>query len=238
MFSLASIKDFVAGRVLARMAPGRTKRGLLALAFAIVAFVVPLGTANPVPRSEPQAGIRIGPDHSLIIIWSGEVFPGMADYVRAAYLKYSAEDTPRVFLVLNSPGGSVSEGERVIRVLQEIKQKHRLITVVAQGSMCASMCVPIYLQGNDRLAAGASIRVFHEVTVEDENGTKTDPEITLVLFTRYYIPAGVSRDWLDSILPSMKNANLWMSGNQLVVLKTGIVTVLLDERTPRPEITA
>jgi hypothetical protein len=53
----------------------------------------------------------------------------------------------RVVLFLNSAGGQVDEGDRVIHLLDRIKPTHRLITVVLDGSLCASMCIPVFLPG-------------------------------------------------------------------------------------------
>jgi hypothetical protein len=47
----------------------------------------------------------------------------------------------------------------------------QLITVVPHGKLCASMCIPIFLQGEDRLAARASVWIFHEVAQRQANGT-------------------------------------------------------------------
>src|SRR5262249_51693233 len=61
--------------------------------------------------------------------WSGPILPGMADYLRAALDTY-ATSSHRVVLFLDSVGGQVEEGDRVIHVLDEIKQTHHLITTV------------------------------------------------------------------------------------------------------------
>ena len=62
----------------------------------------------------------------------------------------------RVVLFLDSAGGQVGEGDRVIEALNEIKLRHQLITVVPHGKLCASMCIPIFLQGEDCLAAATA----------------------------------------------------------------------------------
>ena len=57
---------------------------------------------------------------------------------------------------------------------------------------------------------------------------------TLRLFRKYYIPAGVSMDWLKSIAPIIKKANLLQSGGDLISAKSGIIMYLageLDRRT-------
>jgi hypothetical protein len=71
---------------------------------------------------------------------------------------------------LDSAGGQVEEGDRVLAVLNEIKLLHQLITVVPHGKLCASMCIPISLQGEDRLATRASLWIFHEAAQRQANG--------------------------------------------------------------------
>src|SRR2546429_435129 len=117
---------------------------------------------------------------------------GMADDLRTAFDKYGRV-LDRVVLFLDSAGGQVEEGDRVIAILNEIKLRHQLITVVPHGKLCASMCIPIFLQGEDRLAARASIWLFHEAAQRQANGVlHTDPAGTWRLFRKYYAPAGVS----------------------------------------------
>jgi hypothetical protein len=85
----------------------------------------------------------------------------MADYLRAA-LDTDTTSAHRVVLFLDSTGGQVEEGDRGIHVLDEIKPTHRLVTAVLNGKLCASMYIPIFLQGDDRLAARTSSWIFHE----------------------------------------------------------------------------
>jgi hypothetical protein len=145
----------------------------------------------------------------------------MADYLRSALGRYGTL-SHRVVLFLNSAGGQVEEGDRVIQILNETKQTHRLITEVLDGKLCASMCIPIFLQGDDRLAARASLWIFHEAAKPGANG-KERTDMTLCLFRRYYVPAGVSMDWLKSIMPIIKHANLSQTGGDLISAKTGII---------------
>src|SRR5205823_1291901 len=132
-------------------------------------------------------------DGSLIIEWSGPIVPGIADYLSGALDKYRSL-AHRVVLFLDSAGGKVDEGDRVIHILDEIKQTHRLITVVQDDKLCASMCVPIFLEGDDRLAGGTSLWIFHEANRRGAN-RKERIEETLRLLDRYYAPAGVSARW-------------------------------------------
>jgi hypothetical protein len=131
----------------------------------MAALTPPVGAADAASDEgspAPTSSLEFNPqDGSLNIEWSGPIVPGMADYVRGAFDRYGARSR-RVVLFLDSAGGKVEEGDRVICLLDEIKQTHRLITVVPDGKLCASMCVPIFLKGDDRLAGRASLWIFHE----------------------------------------------------------------------------
>jgi hypothetical protein len=106
-------------------------------------------------------------------------------------------------------------GRRVLAVLNEIKLLHQLITVVPHGKLCASMCIPISLQGEDRLATRASLWIFNEATQRRANGVlRTDTAETWRLFRKYYAPAGVSMHWLKGIAPMIKEADLWQTGGR------------------------
>jgi hypothetical protein len=55
------------------------------------------------------------------------------------------------------------------------------------------MCIPIFLEGHGRLAARASLWIFHEAAQWQTNDEKrTDMAETWRLFRKYYLPAGVS----------------------------------------------
>jgi hypothetical protein len=221
--------------IVARLSGLAIRRGALA-GLAVVAVGLPLGSAIAAPDEQPAATASVDfdkKDGTLYLAWSGQIAPGMAEYVRTAFAKY-ATVSHRVVLLLNSGGGQVEEGERVIHILQEIKQTHRLTTAVLHGKICASMCINVFLQGNDRAAARASLWVFHEAAKREADGTeRMDMEETLRLFRRYYVPAGVSAEWLKTIVPKIKNANLWQTGGDLIAAKTGIIMYPLENQTPR-----
>jgi len=169
----------------------------------------------------------------LDIEWSGPIVAGMADDLRTAVGRYET-DLKRVVLFLDSAGGQVEEGDRVIGVLNEIKRRHRLATVVLHGKLCASMCIPIFLQGDDRLAARASLWIFHEAGQRQATGEqRTDQTETWRLFRKYYAPAGVSMHWLNSIAPMIKEAALWQTGGDVISAKSGIIMHSLGDRTER-----
>ncbi len=209
----------------------------LAAAVAVAMLTLLLASANAAPGEErPVAGSSLEfnkEDGTLYIDWSGPIVAGMADDLRAALGKYGTT-LNRVVLFLDSAGGQVEEGDRVIEALNEIKLRHQLITVVAHGKLCASMCIPIFLQGEDRLAARASVWIFHEAAQPQANGQqRTDTAETWRLFRKYYAPAGVSMHWLKSIAPMIKEADLWQTGGDLISAKSGIIMHPLGDRTER-----
>src|SRR5262245_41536266 len=180
----------------------------LAAAVAVAMLTLLLASANAAPGEErPVAGSSLEfnkEDGTLYIEWSGPIVAGMADDLRAALGKYGTT-LNRVVLFLDSAGGQVEEGNRAIEALNEIKLRHQLITVVPHGKLCASMCIPIFLQGEDRLAARASVWIFHEVAQRQANGQqRTDMAETWRLFRKYYLPAGGSMNWLKSIAPMIR----------------------------------
>jgi hypothetical protein len=96
------------------------------------------------------------------------------------------------------------------------------------------MCIPIFLQGEDRLAARASLWIFHEAAQRQANGERrTDLAETWRLFRKYYVPAGVSVSWLKSTAPMIKGADLWQTGGDLISAKSGIIMHPLGDRTER-----
>jgi hypothetical protein len=161
------------------------RRACLAAAVALAALAPPLAPANAASAEEQAAASASldfnEEDATLYIEWSGPIVGGMADYLRSALGKYGTL-SHRVVLGLNSAGGQVEEGDRVIQILNEIKQAHRLVTEVLDGNLCASMCIPIFLQGDDRLAARASLWIFHEAAKPGANGKeRTDMPVPQVL---------------------------------------------------------
>jgi ATP-dependent protease ClpP protease subunit len=209
----------------------------LAAAAAIAVLTLLLASANAAPDEEqPAAGMSLEfnkEDGTLYVDLSGSIVAEMADDLRAALGKYETT-LNRVVLFLDSAGGQVDDGDHLIEVLKDIKLRHRLITVVPHGKLCASMCIPIFLQGEDRLAARASIWLFHEAAQRQANGLlRTDTAETWRLFRKYYAPAGVSMHWVKGIAPMIKEADLWQTGGDLISAKSGIILHPLGDRTER-----
>jgi len=195
-------------------------------------------TAGPPAGAEPRVQTFVQ-DDTLFIGYTGEVVPGMAKFIASEFLKYRGI-THRVVLILDSGGGQVGDGKKVIEVLCAIRQTHQLETAVLQGATCASMCVPIYLQGTERHGAASSLWLFHDaIKASGEDGAQTvaDEDETLRLFRRYFVEAGVRVGWINHVLRKIAHGcNFWQTGRDLVAATAGVITGELGDVTERPEL--
>lgn len=171
---------------------------------------------------------------TVVLSWEGSIAAPMAEQMEAAIAAF-ASSRRRFVLAMNSGGGSVSEGEKVIALLRRLKTTHLLDTVVGQGSRCGSMCVPIYLQGQNRVAGKSSSWLFHEVTRPGSQygRLKRVSDSDRILIEKYWIPAGVSRDWVQRMRVEADNHDWWQTGNDLINDKAGIITRAIDNRRAR-----
>src|SRR5262245_50977069 len=98
----------------------------LAAAVAMVALMPPVAAAKATPDEQwpaPTSSLAFNKhDGTLNIDWSGPIVPGMADYLRTALDTYGTA-SHRVVLFLDSAGGQVDEGDRVIHLLDEINKR-------------------------------------------------------------------------------------------------------------------
>jgi hypothetical protein len=130
----------------------------------------------------------------------------------------------------------VHEGERVIALLQTIKKTHRLYTGVLAGKKCGSMCVFIYVQGQKRFAAPASIWLFHEVSRTDKHTHKIyelDREQWERLIAKYWIPAGVNPNWIAEMKQHTFQTDYYQTGQDLLDHDSGIVHKALSDEHKR-----
>jgi len=212
-------------------------RSILA-AFAFTLVLVAQGlpaVAMDLPRGELRVGFsntRVG---TLVMTWQGPIMAPMANQIRDAFESRKRQAT-RLVLRINSHGGSVAEGERVIEMLRQIKSTHELETVVAQGDVCASMCVFIYVQGQKRFGALTSSWLFHEVSHMDpitRQTTKLDRAAWERLVDTYLRPAGVSDAWIADLKPRTVQSDYWQTGSDLIKSNSGIIHEPLANQTAR-----
>ena len=101
----------------------------------------------------------------VVIEYNGPIAFPMAENLREIWTEVEKNDRfQRVVLRLNSPGGVQAAGEDVIKVLDDIREHAELLTLVAEHDLCASMCIPLFIQGESRHASPASVWMFHGAT--------------------------------------------------------------------------
>ena len=167
---------------------------------------------------------------TVYLKWTGKIDAPMEEKIAAAFEIY--RDRTRTFVLsLSSPGGSLSHGAKVVRLLRGIGETHRIETMVETGRVCASMCVPVYLQGQRRTAAADARFMFHEVSFSDaESNVPIDvPQSATAketdrLFVNYFKAAGVPDAWIKKIRSEMPGGEeVWKSGRELVEENASIV---------------
>jgi len=197
-------------------------------------FVASAASAeDPCARTDLQTST--GRTNVVQFKWVGQISTPMRDQLWTEFNKAKAR-VKHVVLVLSSCGGSIAEAERVIEILQEIKKTHQLETRVEPGSLCASACIPIFLQGVRRRAALTSAWLFHEVTRSDalhRTKKRVDRTRTERVFEDYYLKAGVSETWLNQMRLMVQNSNYWQTGQNLWESKSGIITDPIENHMPR-----
>ena len=186
--------------------------------------------------------VQVG-HRTLSLMWTGTIGNGMHEKIEVEFDK-AKDRIKRLDLSLNSCGGNIREMEATIASLRHIKKTHRLETEVGWAHECASACVPIFLQGQSRYGALTSSWVFHEAAgpqeIEamgrDADKVTVSRELTERLFNDYYVPAGVSKKWLDRLRGLIKNQDYFQTGEDLVKDESHIITDPLDNVVPRDEV--
>lgn len=173
---------------------------------------------------------------TAFMFWNHDIKLPMARRITEAYERDGSQVT-RFILVLDSPGGALHEGGEVIEVLQKIKTTHQLHTFVGPNSNCLSMCVPIYLQGQKRLAAPESRWMFHEpISVDPHTGEQVKQlefEANFYarrFFERYFTNSEMAPAWRKQLERDWKGKEIWKTGQQLFDEGANIITQLVQPK--------
>lgn len=165
----------------------------------------------------------------LHLSWRGVVEVPMARHFSDAFREY-AQQSDKVVINLSSPGGALSEGREVIRLIDNMRRTHIVETNVGRFQDCLSMCVPIYLQGDERSAAASSRWMFHEprsvniYTGEIERAPEFEQRMeSEKFFNRYFVDSPMAPAWRDQLAKDWKGKDVWKTGKELVNEESGIV---------------
>jgi ATP-dependent protease ClpP protease subunit len=203
----------------------------------------PSGSKDAASRQDLSVSEEPG---RIVLGWSGPVQEPMSERVAAALDRFKS-DQRRLVLILNSPGGSIEHGRRVVAT---IRNRGRAIdTFVQKAGVCASMCVPIFLAGARRTADPEAYFMFHQASLNSsardnvkrqefsegervlvsETVRAIEAQATDDLFRNDIGIRGVNAVWLARMRTKISNRDIWMSAQQLVDEGSGIVDSLIPE---------
>ena len=179
-----------------------------------------------VPWGQSSDALSVHREGDVVFMhWDGAVDPPMARALSSAWRKEGPASA--LVLTLNSPGGSVDEGEDVIRWLNRLHTKTNVITHVGLDGYCASMCVPIFLAGEQRSAAASSTFVFHQAYSGDEQLMASQ------VFHQFLRKSAMDEAWGGRLEAAIRDdQEVWKSGRELKRERSNIVLSVHDE--PRP----
>ncbi len=171
--------------------------------------------------------LSLGSDQVVFI--TGEIGDGSAEI--AASITKKARSGKPIYLLIDSPGGSVMDGGLIISAMEASKAP--VYTVCR--SICASMAAMIFSYGKERLMVDRSILMYHPAAGQ-VGGTLQEMQSLLSTITLYVdkmnnhvaIRAGVT----VSEFQAMWISQLWMDAETSIEKKLadGLVNIDLDDK--------
>ena len=175
---------------------------------------------------------RLNDGETVEFYWSDTVEFPMARRLSEAFER-ERKSAGHVIIDLHSGGGSIAEGGDVIDVIERMKRTHLVTTRVGEESACLSMCVPIFLAGERRVASRRAVFMFHEprmvdvFTEREAKASSFDERRASRKFVRdYFKTSPMDPAWLAGLEAEWKGKDIWKSGAQLVKERSNIVTEL------------
>lgn len=211
----------------------RRNRRMAAATLAIFAAVLWLAVSGDRHAFDGMAGVSVRQEgEALVFAWRSEVRAPMARRLSEAFEARGSE-TGRIILELNSPGGDLAQGREAIELVERMKKTHVVDTRVLSGDFCLSMCVPIFLKGERRIAGRYSHFMFHEPTAYDAVTKEVvrRPEFERRMesdryFRRYFEATEMDPLWGAKLKAEWVGRDVWKSGRELVAEGSNIVTEL------------
>lgn len=147
-------------------------------------------------------------------------------------------DYDTIILRLDTLGGTNRATMEIIRRLETLAASGvRLRTMVNQGDACASACILIFMQGQERYAGNASVWGFHGACLP---GTNIPVPQATSQFYGALLKRGVSPDFIQMLEQCgylSQPGVFWLSGYELFeVHQAGIITHLIpawERQAPR-----
>lgn len=179
----------------------------------ILGIAFGLSTANAATISSiiPKADLE---GKTFLVEISGDINSGDAATLTNLIGKISERE---LIVTLNSAGGSVAEGELMIDQLLFLRRSGiKVTTVVRNGAQCGSMCLPVFMAGQERRAGEISAFYFHGV-LPSRYCMQTDQKAT-ESYLRLLRDLGMNSQFQDQLRSKDVFASAdkyWMSGAEL-----------------------
>lgn len=149
-----------------------------------------------------------------VVILSGEVNERSREIARKI-AKLAEESSDMIYLLINSPGGSVFDG---VQIIQAIEASRAPVTTVCT-QICASMAAMIFEYGSTRLMSNKSVLMFHPASggVQGE----VDKMVSKLLFIQAFIgkvEAQIAKRASISFTEYkyLSGHELWLDGDQAI----------------------
>lgn len=169
---------------------------------------------------------------AVVLYWQGDISVPMAKRFSETFEEWR-DKTNRFVIDLNSPGGFLREGGNVIEIIDSLKRTHDVDTRVTAHKYCLSMCVPIFLQGENRIADKSSNWMFHQIVAEDfftgEEVIVSNSEreySSNKFFEKYFTNSEMDPSWREGLREEWIGKDVWRTGQQLVNERSNIILEL------------
>lgn len=181
----------------------------------------------------PGSARSIAADTVVLFIRQGQIDDVVAARVAEAVARLPAS-ARTVILRLDLRGGRQGATADIVRTLGTLADRGiRLRTMVHQGDVCASACILLFMQGQDRYAGNASAWGFHGACYP---GTNIPSPGATQRQIEDLVASGVSRTFLEQLRSDgcMDQPGVyWLSGYELKALhRSGVVTHLTPAWQP------
>ena len=195
-----------------------------------------------------SAGLSFREDPGLITLhWKGPIDAPMHERFEEVFRRFDGDER-RVVISFDSPGGSVEHGRQMMKLIHKESHHRQIDTLLTKGSICASMCVPIYLTGFERMADPRAKFMFHEATIRFKPEAqralqelqRTAPYLnaqtiqksaekraTDELFEGDIGHRSVDARWLTAMRDKIRGRDIWLTARQLMDQGSGVVDKLL-----------
>lgn len=197
----------------------------------VAAFFALCVAGAPSKGIQQRPGLTMQQEPTRVVLkWNGAVEAPMLQRFQEAFEQLEEDERP-ILISLNSPGGFIEHGRDIMSLIHKQSRNHTINTIVEAGNSCASMCVPIYLVGETRMAHPAAKFMFHEAsfrssTIPRQFHGAAVKVVTDRLFEDDIGGRSVDGKWLSQMRERVRGRDVWLTGKQLMEQGSGVVDKL------------